>query len=430
MNGSARIALALFTAAALLYLLSWSYSCSSDQAPASEQNCANRFDDDGDGKIDCVDEDCRDTSTCQANPEFCSDGLDNDGDGAVDCVDSDCAGNPNCSEDCANGTDDNGDGRSDCDDPECRGIDPRCGGEICGDGVDNDNDGRTDCLDEDCADVIPPCGGGVTPDGTICAYGEDEPHVCECADGQDNDSDGRADADDIHCFGPFDDDESSYATRIPGDNMGAMGDKECPFDGNSGIGNDGVCCNPEDPSQNVTPNGCDDRGCCEIDVNGNGTGEFVYVREDCVFAPACGEEGRHGCSCSSDADCDSGQYCIADDDDGEKFCSTCAPCQPNDACLNPCECGEQCFGGFEHPPEECGGQVDGGTADGGGSSCPVGVDECTLDSDCDSTANERCTSGCCYQVCPEGVTPCETSGDCPTDLLHYCITGCCIEVPM
>ena len=31
--------------------------------------------------------------------------------------------------------------------------------------------------------------------------------------------DGVADAEDLKCFGPFDDEESSYATGIPGDNI-------------------------------------------------------------------------------------------------------------------------------------------------------------------------------------------------------------------
>jgi len=411
----------------------WTPSCSEDKPEGGTENCADRMDNDGDGKVDCVDEDCKDNPICQNNPEFCSDGLDNDGDGDVDCVDSDCANNPVCSEDCGNEVDDNGDGRVDCDDPECQGVDPRCG-EICGNGVDDDGDGKVDCSDEDCFDVIPPCGGGVGPDGTICSYGGEEPHVCECADGEDNDADGRIDSDDIHCFGPFDDDESSYATGIPGDNMGSKADKECAFDGDSGTGNDGLCCNPEDPSQNVTPNGCDDRGCCEIDVNGNGSGEHVYIRDDCVFAPECGQEGTHGCPCTTEADCDAGQFCVPDNDLGPNFCSSCESCEPNTPCENPCECGEECYGGFEQPPEECGGeqpQPDGGGGEDGGTpaNCPDGVTECSSDADCDMNANERCTNGCCFQQCPDGVVPCDTSADCPTDTAYYCITGCCIEVP-
>jgi hypothetical protein len=203
--------------------------------------------------------------------------------------------------------------------------------------------------------------------------------------------------------------------------MGAKGDKECPFDGNSGTGNDGVCCNLDNPGENITPNGCDNYGCCEIDVNGNLTGEHVYVRENCEFAVACGQDGTHGCACTADGDCDNGQYCVPDDDTGEGFCSTCEPCEVNEECNNTCECGEQCFGGFTQPDSEC--EETPGTCPQGVTACPGG------DADCDTQANERCTNGCCYAQCPAGVIPCDSFADCPTDIPHYCITGCCVEVP-
>src|SRR5262244_3579693 len=61
--------------------------------------------------------------------------------------------------------------------------------------------------------------------------------VCQCADGMDNDGDGLIDGADPECSGPYDNDESSYATGIPGDNR-AMWMMDCFFDGNSGSGND------------------------------------------------------------------------------------------------------------------------------------------------------------------------------------------------
>ncbi|MBI5508064.1 MAG: hypothetical protein HY903_04855 [Deltaproteobacteria bacterium] len=381
--------------------------------------CDNHIDDDSDGVVDCVDVDCRDLVLCQGVVEDCSDGLDNDLDGLPDCADPDCAVNPLCSEDCGNGLDDNGDTLVDCADPVCKGIDPRCG-EVCGDGLDNDQDGVFDCQDSDCFAVIPPCGGGVGPDGTMCAYGGVTPHVCQCADGGDNDADGLADALDLKCFGPFDDDESDYATGIPGDNKGSKGSTECPFDGNSGVGNDWVCCNPADPTQNVTPNGCDNVGCCEVDLNGNGTGEHAIIGGSCSFAPPCGAAGTDGCPCGAPGECDPGQFCVPDDDSGAGFCSTCEGCTPSAACENPCGCGETCFGGFEQPASVCGG---GGVT----PSCPSGATACPNgNSDCDAAANEQCTNGCCFATCPGGVTPCQVWSDCPTDFAYVCITGCCI----
>ncbi len=55
----------------------------------------------------------------------CADGYDDDADGSVDCVDPDCGGQPECMEDCANLVDDDVDGATDCLDPDC-GLEPAC----------------------------------------------------------------------------------------------------------------------------------------------------------------------------------------------------------------------------------------------------------------------------------------------------------------
>lgn len=53
-----------------------------------EANCHDGVDNDGDGLIDCADDDCATHSVC---PEVdCEDGVDNDSDGLVDCEDDDC----------------------------------------------------------------------------------------------------------------------------------------------------------------------------------------------------------------------------------------------------------------------------------------------------------------------------------------------------
>jgi hypothetical protein len=67
---------------------------------------------------------------CQARPiagcgvEVCNDGIDNDGDGKIDCQDEDCAKDPACA--------------------------PAAPVEICGDCIDNDGDGLVDYEDPDC----------------------------------------------------------------------------------------------------------------------------------------------------------------------------------------------------------------------------------------------------------------------------------------
>ena len=60
----------------------------------------------------------------------------------------------------------------------------------------------------------------------------------QCSDGIDNDGDGKTDYNDPECVGPLDNDEGTYATGIPGDNIDAC-KQDCFFDGNSGMGDDG-----------------------------------------------------------------------------------------------------------------------------------------------------------------------------------------------
>lgn len=85
--------------------------------------CGDGIDNNGDGKIDCADLDCRAVPACKPKTETsCFDGVDNDADGTIDCADSDCKTTAACK-------------------PET----------ICGDGIDNNADGLTDCAAPSCA---------------------------------------------------------------------------------------------------------------------------------------------------------------------------------------------------------------------------------------------------------------------------------------
>lgn len=139
----------------------------------------------------------------------------------------------------------------------------------------------------------------------------------QCSDGKDNDNDGKIDALDPECVGPCDNDEGSYATGIPGDNVDAC-KQDCFFDGDSGAGNDGcdwnLKCDPANPGKYatkvceydprfamqgkncdatptqkcldtcraITPNGCDCFGCCSVPVNG--TQVSVKLQPSCTAA--------------------------------------------------------------------------------------------------------------------------------------------------
>ena len=151
-------ALALAMAAPSAFLANAQQS----KAPGTraEENCINGRDDDGDGRIDCSDSECRLKAVCTAPIENCANGRDDDRDGKIDCDDSDCAGVSFCVapvELCTNGKDDDRDGLADCKDSDCAGTswcssaDPI---ENCSNGKDDDGDGRSDCADIDCAAAI------------------------------------------------------------------------------------------------------------------------------------------------------------------------------------------------------------------------------------------------------------------------------------
>lgn len=224
-------------------------------------------------------------------------------------------------------------------------------------------------------------------------------HACQCSDGIDNDMDGLTDALDPECVSPYDDDEHSFATGIPGDNMGSMAAVECFFDGDSGRGNDSRC---------VVPNGCDCRGCCDVDVNRDGVRERVYIRaEGCRTTMSTTTVGAEGGPCEPSRDggtgrCNSGLYCVRSSN-GTSFCSSCPPCMfamTADCTVNECKSGERCVGDPPPPPPPDGG-VDASTSppDGGTPRCPAGVTPCLQHSDCSSLGSSYfCITGCCQNL--------------------------------
>jgi hypothetical protein len=218
----------------------------------------------------------------------------------------------------------------------------------------------------------------------------------QCSDCIDNDGDGFVDAFDVACVGPLDDDESSFATGIPGDNVDCK--QDCFFDGDSGSGNDGcewnIKCDPNSPGapkcpynpdltpmqcgdaqsdacknfcEQYTPNGCDCFGCCTVTLPDQMTTVNVYLGS---------------ANCTEDKLTDP---------------TVCLTCVPTTDCANPCETCEYCLGKTELPPE-CSTTPDGGT--GGGSN----PDQC------------------------DGAPACDAATPCPPET-PYCLTGCCIEIP-
>jgi hypothetical protein len=218
-------------------------------------------------------------------------------------------------------------------------------------------------------------GDGPTPtcDGT----------VYQCSDDMDNDDDGLVDLADPECTGPCDDDEGSFQTGIPGDNVDCF--QDCFFDGNSGEGDDmcwwNITCDPANPGEGgmceyvdspmcnmppphdiqfcvdfcepYTPPGCDCYGCCTVCTDTGCVDIWLGGADDCTL-------------------------------DNLEACTECT--QQIDVCGNPCEpeACEVCFGETE-PPE-----------------------------------------GCDEPGCENGL-PCVDSGDCANN--YYCLLGCCYPPP-
>jgi hypothetical protein len=218
--------------------------------------------------------------------------------------------------------------------------------------------------------------------------------ACACHNGIDDDNDGLIDGADVECTGPYDDDEGTFATGIPGDNVDSC--QDCFFDGNSGQGNDGCaypteCLYGEDPGPSGsdckdcevsdrcvnfcrarTPNGCDCFGCCGVLTE---TGETVNV----VLAATCSLD-------------------VVDD---EAKCPRCVP-TTND-CINECGRCELCPGKtVADLPSDCYAPPgDAAVPDAGGPVYPP-------------------------QTCDEGYTACDDTHPCPNNF--WCQLGCCMQI--
>ncbi|HEU0032034.1 MAG TPA: hypothetical protein VFQ53_15480 [Kofleriaceae bacterium] len=244
-------------------------------------------------------------------------------------------------------------------------------------------------------------GGGGDGGGTVDAPpfgGNCDPSFPECSDCADNDGDGDIDGFDVECTGPFDDNESSFATGIPGDNMDAV-NQDCFFDGNSGAGNDGcnihVCCLLGAQTVADCPVGANqyDPNACPPPI-GTGT-----LSQQCI--DTCGKLAPPGCDCFGCCTiCDPQTNMCFDIDINPAVSPTCDASNISDpnACKR-CVKSTTCGNG------EC-----------GGSTCILcpGQDPNDLPPECSGT------------MCPTGTVTCGTDGACPDQT--YCSNGCCIGV--
>jgi hypothetical protein len=229
-----------------------------------------------------------------------------------------------------------------------------------------------------------PDGGNTGPDGGGGTPTCDPTNGPQCNNCIDDDGDGLIDGADPHCISALDDDESSFATGIPGDNVDLIW-QDCFFDGNSGAGDDGcnqhVCCIlgapdkescPHQPhrydpnnctlSQQcidfcspLSPPGCDCFGCCTVCHEGNCYDVYINA----TVAPEC------------DLD-------VLGDP------TKCPTCVKQECGTGDCGGCVLCPGQTEDDlPAECGGQ----------NQCPGDSQPCDVTSDCGT--NMFCSNGCC-----------------------------------
>lgn len=240
-------------------------------------------------------------------------------------------------------------------------------------------------------------GGGTVGDGGIdappfsgtCVVGG--PQCSNCID---DDNDKAIDGFDLQCTGPNDNDESSFATGIPGDNMDPV-EQDCFFDGDSGAGNDGcnihVCCLLGAKTVADCPIGANkyDPSACPPPI-GTGT-----LSDKCI--QTCGKLAPPGCDCFACCtiyDPVTGKY--YDVDINPAVSPNCTPDTISDPtkCLS-CVKNTQCTGG----------------------SCGTGT--CTL-----CPGQTTLPPGCTDVTCPNNEVKCASDGSCPT--ATYCSNGCCI----
>lgn len=269
--------------------------------------------------------------------------------------------------------------------------------------------------------------------GTLIGMGgADGCGTTQCTNCLDDDGDGLADGFDPDCTGYLDNDEASFATGIPGDNVDAC-KQDCFFDGNSGQGDDkcewNLACDDKNPGKNLgcpydpnekkcpteqsaacvkncfalVPNGCDCLGCCAFQTP-NGP-------QNALLLPGCS---------------------YADIGDPVK----CPPCTQQPSCLNSCEPCEYCLGKTELPPScstGSGGQAGAGGSGGAAGSNTGGTSSGGTNAGGSSaggtTAGGSGGTGVVplpLPICNVGQTACTPTKPCPFG--DYCLTGCCVPI--
>lgn len=223
--------------------------------------------------------------------------------------------------------------------------------------------------------------GGGSPIPTPTEMVDCAGRIYACGDLIDNDGDGLIDLQDPECTGPCDDDEGSFATGIPGDNVDCR--QDCFFDGNSGQSERcewDLACDPNNPGEELgcayrpgnedlqrcqnqapqecidfcaplTPPGCDCFGCCTVDTPNGPIDIFLNGSDECSLdnLDACKTCTSKVGECGNECDPEDCELCFGETElpEGcsETTCDFGNPCHELDDCAEE----EYCFLGCCYP---------------------------------------------------------------------------------
>ncbi len=443
-------------------------------AETAEVTCGDGKDNDCDGKIDCADPDCATGVACgsnglkcaaqacacsgnggaaQATETSCADGFDNDCDGLIDCLDSNCTGQAcgagngrtcvssacTCSGNggvaqatetsCGDGKDNDCDGKIDCADPDCGGLScgtnsktchaavctclasgaaPAATETVCNDGLDNNCDGKTDCADTTACATGTACGtGGATCAAAACACsgngGVAQPAgETACSDGFDNDCDGLVDCADPQC--------STLS-------CGANG-KTCHSTVCTCLASGAAPAASETSCTDGVDNNCDGKVDC-ADTTACAAGTTCGANGYKCAAQACSCSGNGGavqatetsCGDGFDNDCDGKADCLDPNCAGQacgtgKTCSN-TTCVAGGSCLPdggaPAASETNCKDGID---DDCNGLIDCADPACNLKKCSFTAPAATCcgtgPSTCKDLANDPANCGLCGTVCTSG----------------------------
>jgi hypothetical protein len=255
--------------------------------------------------------------------------------------------------------------------------------------------------------------GGAGGAGAQTSSGCD-PNGPQCNNCIDDDNDGFIDYQDPECVGALDNDESSFGTGIPGDNVDPC-KQDCFFDGNSGMGDDGCLWQLKCDPLSTEPK-------CSYDANyaaqhTNECSVSTSQSQQCINF--CKRLVPNGCDCFGCCAIPGGPTIrLAATCTAAKFNdpTACPPCTQVTQCSNPCGHCEICIGKPTLPPD-CFTTPDGGTGTDGGT-----------DGGGPDSSNEPPGTQCDG----ENPIPCGPGTSTPADgcpVGQGCLTGCCFPLP-